>query len=125
MPANNPNSPTDKALDRFEEFLKREIADPSLAEQIPSGAHLFHGSYNDAALTRANLKLSSKILLGMALGFVEEAPLLMIYEYLPGRQKIIDLSSEKQKHKVRSLFETFEEQSHRDITLNLDTLQAA
>lgn len=115
----------DKNLDCFEEFLKREMADPSLAEHIPSGAHLFHGSYGDAAFTQANLKRSSKILLGMALGFIEEAPLMMVYEYLPDQRKIIDLASENQKHRVRNLFETFEEQSQREIALNLETLQTA
>ena len=119
------NSLTDKNLDQLKDFFNQESANLSLSEQIPSGAHLFHGSYNDSALTEANLKLSSKILLGMALGFVEEAPLLMIYEYEPGRQKVIDLSSEKRKSNVRNLVETFQELSQHEVPLNPEMLQAA
>lgn len=125
MAENNLNSVTDKNLDRLKDFLNRELANPSLAEQIPSGAHLFHGSYNDSSLTEANLNLSSRVLLGMALGFVEEAPLVMIYEYEPGRQKVIDLSSEKRKYSVRNLVETFQELSQHEIPLNPEMLQAA
>ncbi len=125
MPANNLNSLTDKNLDHLEELLHREVTHPNLAEQIPSGAHLFHGSFKDPGLTEANLKLFSKVLLGMTLGFVEEAPLLMIYEDQLGRHKVVDLSSESQKYRIRSLVETFQEQSQREVTLNLDILQAA
>ncbi len=125
MTENNLNDLTDKNLDRLVEFLNHELANPTVSEQIPPGAHLFHGSYNDAALTEANLKLSSKILLGMALGFIEEAPLLMVYEYQAGQQKIVDLSSETQRYRVRSMIETFQEQSQREVTSNLDALQAA
>lgn len=78
-----------------------------------------------SSLTEANLKLSAKISVGMALGFVEEAPLLMIYEYEPGRQKVIDLSSEKRKYSVRNLVETFQELSQYEIPLNPEMLQVA
>ncbi len=125
IPENNSNRLTDKNLDHFEGFLSREMTGAGLAEQIPSGAHLFHGSYSDTALTEANLKLSSKILLGMTLGFVEEAPLMMVYEYQPGLQKIINLSSEPQKHKARGLIEVLQEQNQREVSSNLNELQAA
>jgi len=37
---------TDKNLDRLVDFLNLELGKSSLAEQIPNGAHIFHGSYN-------------------------------------------------------------------------------
>ncbi len=119
------NSVTDKNLDRLTAFLSREIESPSLAERIPDGAHIFHGSYNDMALTRENLRLLSKILLGMTLGYVEEAPLVMVYEYKGGQQMVVDLSTAAQKGQVQKFIETFQEQSQQHMTVKINELLAA
>ena len=125
MGANNQTRLTDKNLDRLAEFLNRELEQPTLGAQIPSGAHIFHGSYDDVTLTQANLKLATHILLGMTLGYVEEAPLLMVFEYKPGRERLIDLSSEVYKRKARTFVETFREQSQRDMAVRINKLLAA
>ncbi|MDI6736864.1 MAG: hypothetical protein QME42_11865, partial [bacterium] len=84
---------------------------PILAPQIPNGAHLFYGSYNDSDLTQANLQLASKALIGMSLGYVENAPLVMMFENKHGQQTVIDLSDEMEKARVRAFIEGFQKQS--------------
>ncbi len=125
MGKNNQVSLTDKNLDRLAEFLNRELEHPALAAQIPNGAHIFQGSYNDTALTRANLQLVSKILLGMTLGYVENAPLVMVFEYKPGRQTVINLSDEVRKGKVRTFVERFQEQSRHEMVVEINELVSA
>jgi len=125
MKAINQIGLTDKNLDRFTEFLSSELERPNRGEQIPEGAHIFHGSSFDTALTQANLKLAGKILLGMTLGYVEEAPLVMVYEYQPGKQILIDLSIDELKGKVQEFIETFQEQSQDNVTVKLNELLAA
>lgn len=120
----NQTSVTDKNLDRLAALLNREIEKPDLAERIPDGAHIFHGSYNDSALTQSNLKLVSKILLGMTLGYVDEAPLVMVYEYKAGQQTVVDLSTTVQKGQVQKFIEFFQEQSRQNLTVRLDALLA-
>lgn len=55
-------STTDKNIDRLTGFLSREIGNSTLSAQIPHGAHIFHGAYNDSDLTQANLKMATKYL---------------------------------------------------------------
>lgn len=124
MRRNRSNTLTNKNLDRLAEFLSRELEQPNLAEQIPSGAHLFHGSYSDTKLTENNLKLATNILLGMTLGFVEEAPLMMIFEKSSGQETLIDLSSEVYKKKVKKFVETFREKSQREMAVKINELLA-
>lgn len=100
---------TDQSIDRLGDFLLREMETPSLAAQIPDGAHLFHGAYNDAELTQQSLKLAGDVLLGMLLGYVEDAPLLMLYEYQPKREKLIDLSSDAHKQSALNVLTSFRE----------------
>ncbi len=88
---------TDKTIDRFGDFLLREMETPSLADQIPDGAHLFHGAFDDSELTQYSLQLAGDVLLGMLLGYVEDAPLVMLYKYQPKRERLIDLSSDVHK----------------------------
>ena len=90
-----------KNLDRLSDFLNLELENSTLASQIPDGAHIFHGSYNDANLTQDNLNLAARILLGMTLGYVEDAPLIMLFEYKHGKQTLLDLSETLQKNKPR------------------------
>jgi hypothetical protein len=47
MGRNNHTDVTDKNLDRLADFLAGEMAAPFVSDQIPDGAHLFHGAYND------------------------------------------------------------------------------
>jgi len=110
---------TDENLDRLVAFLSHELEQPDLAEQIPNGAHLFYGSYADAALTQANLQLVSQTLLGMILGYVQDAPLAMLFEYAPGRQTVIDLLDEAQKRRARLLVAGFQEQSQHDMAATI------
>ncbi|MBS1253304.1 MAG: hypothetical protein MAG451_02353 [Anaerolineales bacterium] len=71
-----------------------------LAKQTSDGAHIFHGSYEDNTLTQANLELAGKILLGMTFGYVEDAPLIMVFETKSGERTVIDLSDELRKVSV-------------------------
>ncbi len=109
---------TDENLDRLATFLSRELEQPDLAEQIPNGAHLFYGSYANAALTQANLQLVSQTLLGMILGYIQDAPLVMLFEYAPGRQVVIDLLDEAQKDRARLFIAGFQESQH-DMVLRI------
>jgi hypothetical protein len=90
-------SVTDVAIDRLGDFLLREMETPALVDQIPDGTHLFHGAFDDSELTQRSLQLAGDILLGMLLGYVKEAPLLMLYEYQPEQETLLDLSSEIHK----------------------------
>jgi hypothetical protein len=122
MKKDSQNSLTAENLDRFAEFLNRELGQPTLAAQIPKGAHIFHGSRDNAALTQANLQLISKILLGIMLGYVEDAPLMMVFEYEPGRHRVIDLLDNAQKDKARRFIEGFQEQSQHEMIGKIDEL---
>lgn len=55
MVETNQSSITDKNLDRLATLLNREMENPGCAEQIPDGAHIFHGSYNDLVLTQSKV----------------------------------------------------------------------
>ena len=120
--ARNRQSLTKGNLDRLTEFLNQELEQPKLAARIPSGAHLFYGSYNDTRLTKNNLRLATRILLGMTLGYVEAAPLIMVFEYKPGKETVIDLSSAVHKRKAKRLVETFREQSQQELVLEINDL---
>ncbi len=113
---------TDRNLDLLADFLTRELEQPNLAKQIPDGAQVFHGTYNDAALTQANLQRATKILVGMTLGFIEEAPLVMIFEYQPGQQTAIDLSSNEQKREIEMFIKAFQTQNQQRITGKISEL---
>jgi hypothetical protein len=90
MKNNNYIGLTEKNLDLLAEFLTSELEDPTLTAQIPNESHIFHGTYNDAALTQANVELAARVLLGMALGYVEDAPLVMVFESKPGERIVVD-----------------------------------
>lgn len=122
MRKNKQVSLTDKNLDRLAEFLNREMKQPVLSEQIPDGAHLFYGSYNDPTLTQENLRLVSKTLLGMTLGYIEDAPLVMMFEFKDGKQKVIDLSDEMEKAKIRSFIEKFQQERQHEMAAKINEL---
>jgi len=125
MERNNLTNLTDVNLDRLAEFLNRELEQSTLAAKIPSGAHIFHGARDDVASTQSNLQLVSKILLGMALGYVEDAPLMMVFEYGPGMQTVVDLSDDVQKDRVRTFVEGFQEQNRREMVVRINELVPA
>ncbi len=123
--AKRSKSTTDKNLERLSSFLSREISNSTLSAEIPHGAHIFHGAYNDRELTEDNLKMATNIMLGMTLGYVEEAPLVMIFEYKPDRETLIDLSSEAYKKSAQVLIQTVQETNQRELSNRLDKLVAA
>jgi hypothetical protein len=125
MKKNSQVSLTDKNLDCLSEFINHELKQPMLSAQIPNGAHLFYGSYNDPTLTHDNLRLVSKTLLGMTLGYVEDAPLVMIFESKDGKQKAIDLSDETEKTKFRSFIEKFQQQRQHEMAVKIYELVPA
>ena len=117
----NENTLTDKNLDALADFLTLQMADATLAAQIPDKAHLFHGTYHDAAFTQANVKLATKTLLGMALGYVEPAPLVMIFEHHPGERMVINLSEDLPLKEAQTFIETFQRKSQQAITSRINT----
>ena len=125
MGRNNHTDVTDKNLDRLADFLTSEMAVPSVSEQIPDGAHLFHGAYNDLSLTNANLDLASEVLLGMVLGYVEQAPLMMVFERVPGQNTVIDLSDETSKQRAEAFIELFRRDSQRSAVDRISALLLA
>jgi hypothetical protein len=124
MGENNGNNLTSKNLDRLTDFLNRELENPIFASQIPEGAHIFHGSYNDAALTQGNLKLATKILLGMTLGYVEDAPLIMLFEREQGEQILLNLSETLEKEQAQAFIGRFQKQNQKKVTVKLNQLLA-
>lgn len=125
MRKNNQISLTDKNLNCLSEFLLNELNQPKLAAQIPDGAHLFYGSYNDPVQTQDNLRLVSKTLLGMILGYVEDAPLIMMFESKNGKLIIIDLSDEREKSKIRLFIENFQRQRQHEMVDKINELMPA
>lgn len=125
MEKNNLTKLTDVNMDRLAGFLSRELEQSALAAKIPSGAHIFHGARDDIALTQSNLQLASNILLGMTLGYVEDAPLIMVFEYEPGMQTVIDLSDDLQKSRAHTFVEGFQEQNRREMVVKIDELAPA
>lgn len=125
MTERNQANVTDKNLDRLADFLQSELTQPALAAQIPNGAHIFHGAYNDMALTQANLNMSAVALMGMALGLREKAPVVMLFEAKPGQHVVIDLATTERKRKIQTFAEMFQEQSQQEILTEINELMAA
>lgn len=110
---------TDRNLDRLSNLLIQQLEDPTIADQIPNGAHIFHGSNDDMALTQDNLQLAARILLGMTVGYVDDAPLVMVYEHKPGQQMVVDLSGELQKDRALTFVEEFQEQNQEEMNVKI------
>jgi hypothetical protein len=125
MGKNNQSDLTDKNLDQLNEFLNKELAGKGLAAQIPDGAHLFYGSATNAELTRDNLDLAAKVLLGMMLGYIEDAPLTMVYEKQPGHQIALDLSTMLSKKQAESAILRFQRESRQRIGSQIEKALAA
>lgn len=111
---------TDATIDRFGGFLLNEMKQPALADQIPDGAHLFHGTFDAFELTQRSLQLAGDTLLGMMLGYVEEAPLMLLYEYQPSQVRLIDLSSDIHKQRALDAIRSFHTTSAEAIQNRLE-----
>jgi hypothetical protein len=57
--------------------------------------------------------LASQVLLGMILGNVEPAPLMMVFERAPGQNTVIDLSDETNKQRAEAFVELFRRDTQR------------
>ncbi|MCA9919325.1 MAG: hypothetical protein KC445_15305 [Anaerolineales bacterium] len=125
MTENNDTNLMEKNLDRLSDFLNQELDHPTLGTQIPNGAHIFHGSYNDKELTQGNLNLATKLLLGMTLGYVEDAPLVMLFEYEQGKQTVVDLSETIQKQYIQTFIGRFQQQSQKKMRAKINQLATA
>jgi hypothetical protein len=110
---------TARNLDRLAEFLSHQQSTVSLADQIPDGAHIFHGAYDDTELTQGNINLASKIALGMALGYVEEAPLIMLFENEQRKQVVLNLSTTIFRGQSEQVIETYQKRSRKKIASRL------
>ncbi len=115
----------DRNIDRFMGFITRELEKSTLSARIPQGAHIFHGAYNDSDLTQANLEMATNILLGMTLGYVEDAPLVMIFEYRPNQETLIDLSSEVYRKGAQSLIQSIRDQNQQELSHRIEQLVVA
>ena len=124
MRENNDTNLTGKNLARLTDFLNQELEHSTLASQIPDGAHIFYGSYSDTDLTQGNLKLATKILLGMTLGYIEDAPLMMLFEQKQGKQTLLDLSGMLQKEQAQAFISRFQEQRQKEMTAEINKLLA-
>ncbi len=125
MKQNNRASLTDRNLDQLTEFLSQELEQSTLTAQIPDGAHVFHGAYDDMTLTRGNLRLASEILLGITLGYIKDAPLVMVFEYEPGRRTVIDLFDETRKGRARTFIEGFRQRTQQEMVVRINNLVPA
>jgi len=115
----------DKNLDQLNELLNKELAGAGLADQIPDGTHLFYGSASNVALTRDNLDLAAKVLLGMMLGYIEDAPLTMVNEKQSGHQIALDLSTMLSKKQAESAISRFQRESRQRMGSQIEKALAA
>ena len=125
MSKNNSDDLTSKNLDQLSDFLHREVENPTHTSQIPDGAHIFHGSHKDTTLTQDNLKLASSILLGMTLGYVEDSPLILLFEDKHGQHTLLDLSETLEKEQAQAFIGQFQKQSQKKTTAKINQLLAA
>jgi hypothetical protein len=116
MKENSQPDLTSQNLDELNDFLAQQLKGAGLAGEIPEGAHLFYGSATNKKLTRANLELAARVLLGMTLGYIEDAPLTMIYKQRSGHQIAFDLSAMLSKEQARAMVLRFQEQSGRHLS---------
>lgn len=65
------------------------------------------------AQSAANLDLASEVLLGMILGYVEPASLMMVFERAPGQNAVIDLSDETSRQRAEAFIDLFRRDSQR------------
>jgi hypothetical protein len=61
----------------------------------------------------------------MTLGYIEDAPLVMVFEYQPGRRAVVDLSSKAQRGSARAFVERFQERNQREMIGRINELVPA
>lgn len=110
---------TAKNLDRLAEFLNHQLGNAPLIDQIPDGAHIFQGAHDDNELTQQNVNLASKIALGMALGYVEEAPLIMLFADEQRKQIVLNLSATIFRGQSQQFIETYQKRSRKKVASRL------
>lgn len=116
MAKNKQPSFIDRGLDKFNQFLGNELAHASnLADQIPDQAFIFQGSYDDPALTQAEIEKAADLLVRMQLGVEEEAPVIIIFEYAPQQYRVVDFATEQRKRQAQDWLKTFRQQSKRAV----------
>ena len=116
MAKNKQASLTDRGLDKFNQFLGSELAQASnLASQIPDQAFIFHGSYDDSALTQAEIEKAADLLVRMQLGVEEEAPVIIIFEYARQQYRVIDFATDQRKRQAQDWLNSFRQQSQHAI----------
>jgi len=118
---NKRSSLIDRGLDKFNQFLINELAQvSSLAAQIPDQAFIFQGSYDDPALTQAEIEKAADLLVRMQLGVEEEAPVIIIFEYAPQQYRAIDFATEQRKRQAQEWLQSFRQQSQQAIEYEIN-----
>lgn len=108
---------TDRNLDQLTSLL---LAQDERLLDIPNGAHIFYGAYNDTTFTQANFRLASRIQLAIALGYVDDASLVMVFEDKPNHWVVVDLWQSERKKFIETVVTRFQEDNQRDMWLQLD-----
>lgn len=116
MTKNKQTSLIDRGLDKFNQFLGNELAQVSnLAAQIPDQAFIFQGSYDDPALTKAEIEKAADLLVRMQLGVEEEALVIIIFEYAPQQYQVVDFATEQRKRQAQDWLKMFRQQSQQAV----------
>jgi hypothetical protein len=125
MAKSNQAAITDKNLERLTRLILSELEQPNLDEQIPDGAYIFHGAYNESELTQANIEMAANKLISMLIGRDEPAPLIMVFEYAPEQYRVIDLSNESRQRLAQSWLASFHQQAKAALELEINDLPVA
>ncbi|MCB0193677.1 MAG: hypothetical protein KDJ65_17145 [Anaerolineae bacterium] len=121
MAKNNQASLINRGLDKFSHFLSNELAQvTNLAAEIPDQAYIFHGSYNDPALTEVEIEKAADLLVRMQLGVEEEAPVIIVFEYAPQQYRIVDFATDQRKRQAQEWLQSFRQQSRQAIDYEIN-----
>ena len=66
------------------------------------------------------MNLATKLLLGITLGYVEDAPLIMVFEHKNGKYVLIDLSETLQKKQAQAFIGRFQKQSQKKMATQIN-----
>jgi len=64
-------------------------------------------------------------MLGMSLGYVDEAPLMMIFKYQENQNTLIDLYSQAYKRNTQNLIHSMREENQHQLSNKIEELVAA
>jgi hypothetical protein len=76
-------------------------------------------------MTEANLKLASRILLSMTLGYITEGPLVLVLKRKDGELIVLDLKEYLQKEQAQAFIKQFEERGQAKMKAGLQMALAA